>query len=522
MPLTGHTSQALPEFPAPAVPLPGPPPHVPSAESVQEQLNRIVSSRSFTRSKDLCRFLRFVVEQTLRNRTVRLKEYLIGVTVFRRGENFNPGTDPIVRVQARRLRSKLDLYYETEGWKDTLRIDLPSGRYVPLFRYRRSPASNRTLGLDRPLVHAPSASAADAMSTIQEEVSQAVADVLRAHLSKRAEPNPAETWVAHTEAHQLCRQGHLSLLEPTPEAIRLGTECFERAAEGDPNHAPAYAGLAGMYAAAGVTGIYPISAAMARVKSLAAKALLLDGRSAEAHAAHALAVAVHDWNFHAAEKEFHEALDLGPGLALAHHWYAIGGLLPFGLVDRAILELKVALEFASRAASIHTDLAWALCLDRRYEEALARCRGALDAAPGFFRAHWVLGLTYELQNNLEGALASYDSASRLSTTESVPSVAASQGYACALGGRRDEALRRLEALIDRARSGGISLAVATVYLGLGDIERTFEWLDRAVEEREGGLIWLNVDPRFARLRIDLRFEKILTQVHLTPELAGLV
>ena len=76
--------------------------------------------------------------------------------------------------------------------------------------------------------------------------------------------------------------------------------------------------------------------------------------------------------------------------------------------------------------------------------------------------------------------------------------------------------------MDRAPSGGISLAVATVYLGLGDITQTFEWLQRAVAEREGGLIWLNVDPRFARLRIDTRFEKIITQVHLTPGLAGMV
>jgi tetratricopeptide (TPR) repeat protein len=523
MSLTGHTSQPLSEFPAPAAPLPAPPPHVPSAESVHEQLNRIVSSRTFTRSKDLCRFLRFVVEQTLRNRTVRLKEYLIGVTVFRRGENFNPGTDPIVRVQACRLRSKLDLYYETEGWKDTLRIDLPSGRYIPLFRHLRSRTSNRGSGLERPAVNASGGATADtAVSTIMEEVSQAVADVLRAHLSKRAEPNPAETRVAHTEAHQLCRKGHLSLLEPTPEAIRMGTECFERAAERDPDHAPAYAGLATIYAAAGVTGIYPISAAMARVKSLAAKALHLDGRSAEARAAHALAIAVQGWNFQTAEKEFHEALDLSPGLASAHHWYAIGGLLPFGFLDRAILELKVALEFASHAVSIQTDLAWALCLDRRYEEALARCRGALDAAPGFFRAHWVLGLINELQNKLDSALASYDSAARLTSTESVASVAASQGYASALAGRRDEALRHLEALMDRAPSGGISLAVATVYLGLGDITQTFEWLQRAVAEREGGLIWLNVDPRFARLRIDTRFEKIITQVHLTPGLAEMV
>ena len=105
-------------------------------ERVQDQLHKILASRTFARSKELCRFLQFAVEQKLRNRSVRLKEYLIGVTVFERGESFNPGTDPIVRVQARRLRSKLNLYYETEGGADSLLVELPCGGYVPVFRLR--------------------------------------------------------------------------------------------------------------------------------------------------------------------------------------------------------------------------------------------------------------------------------------------------------------------------------------------------------------------------------------------------
>src|SRR5579864_9068400 len=94
-----------------------------TAELVQQQLQRILRSPIFSRSKELCRFLRFAVDQKLRNRSVRLKEYMIGVTVFQRGETFNPGTDPIVRVQARRLRSKLTLYYETEGREDVVSLN---------------------------------------------------------------------------------------------------------------------------------------------------------------------------------------------------------------------------------------------------------------------------------------------------------------------------------------------------------------------------------------------------------------
>jgi serine/threonine-protein kinase len=125
----------------------GVPSAVPAADAVHQQLHRVVKSRIFTRSKELCRFLQFAVEQKLRNRSVRLKEYLIGVTVFDRGETFNPGTDPIVRVQARRLRSKLSLYYETEGRADSVLIELPCGGYVPVFRFRTdTPQTARAAG----------------------------------------------------------------------------------------------------------------------------------------------------------------------------------------------------------------------------------------------------------------------------------------------------------------------------------------------------------------------------------------
>jgi serine/threonine-protein kinase len=109
---------------------------IPSAEAVRAQLERILVSDGFVRSKGLCRFLQFAVEQKLRNRSVRLKEHLIGVTVFDRGEGFNPGADPIVRVQARRLRSKLNLFYKTDGHADPVQIDLPCGGYVPVFQLR--------------------------------------------------------------------------------------------------------------------------------------------------------------------------------------------------------------------------------------------------------------------------------------------------------------------------------------------------------------------------------------------------
>lgn len=104
--------------------------------AVERQLSKMVASNILARSKQLCRFLRFVVEETLHGNAETLKESRIGTIVFRRGELFNPGIDPIVRVQARRLRSKVEEYYETEGQQDPLVIRLRAGSYSPIFESR--------------------------------------------------------------------------------------------------------------------------------------------------------------------------------------------------------------------------------------------------------------------------------------------------------------------------------------------------------------------------------------------------
>src|SRR6266536_4384361 len=100
---------------------------VPRLDLVQRHLEKIVVSAEMRRSKKLCQFLRFTVEEVLRGHGSELKEYAIGVGVFRRGREFDTGADPIVRVQARRLRSKLEQYYQAEGRDEPMRIDYPVG-----------------------------------------------------------------------------------------------------------------------------------------------------------------------------------------------------------------------------------------------------------------------------------------------------------------------------------------------------------------------------------------------------------
>ena len=113
-----------------------------TSEDIHSEMARILSSATFIRSKRLGRFLRFTVEQCLEGRQNSLKEYLVGVEVFNKLETFDPRIDSIVRVEARRLRSKLERYYQTEGREDQVVIQFRKGSYVPTIMTREQYQAN--------------------------------------------------------------------------------------------------------------------------------------------------------------------------------------------------------------------------------------------------------------------------------------------------------------------------------------------------------------------------------------------
>jgi len=108
-----------------------------STEEAQAELDEVLHSRIFERSEKLQRFLRYVCELTLRGESAKLNEYLIGSEVFHRGADYSPTEDSVVRRQAHTLRQKLQEYYGSEGRDHSIRVELPVGRYVPIFRRQR-------------------------------------------------------------------------------------------------------------------------------------------------------------------------------------------------------------------------------------------------------------------------------------------------------------------------------------------------------------------------------------------------
>ena len=102
-------------------------------DGILQQLERVLSSSVFRRAERSSALLRFIVEQTLDGQADRLKEYTLGAEALGRGESFDPRTDPVVRAEASRLRTRLEQYYETTGGSDPVLVTLPKGTYVPQF-----------------------------------------------------------------------------------------------------------------------------------------------------------------------------------------------------------------------------------------------------------------------------------------------------------------------------------------------------------------------------------------------------
>src|SRR6188508_18002 len=127
--------KVVPIRPATAV-APAPPKDADAAS--RDQLERVLGSVTFRQVDRLKRFLNFIVSESLAGRGDQLKEYVIGVQVFDKDSSFDPRADPIVRVQARRLRARLVRYYREEGGSDAVLIELPKGGYAPVFKNREA------------------------------------------------------------------------------------------------------------------------------------------------------------------------------------------------------------------------------------------------------------------------------------------------------------------------------------------------------------------------------------------------
>ncbi|HEX8846068.1 MAG TPA: winged helix-turn-helix domain-containing protein [Pyrinomonadaceae bacterium] len=350
---------------------------------------------------------------------------------------------------------------------------------------------------------------------VQEEISWEISEKLRLKLSGDQIKQLTKRYTESTEAYRTYLKGRYYWNKRTPDGLKKGIEYFEQAIHIDPNYALAYAGLADSYLLLGSVEYSALDPQVARqhARKSALEALRIDNSLSEAHASLAY-VKMFDWDWTDALREFSRAIELNPGYATAHHWYALY-LMAMNNQAEASAEIETAREIDPLSLPIIAGVGWHFYLTRQYTEAIEECRRALEMDSNFYMAHFVRGLSYVQLSRYAEALEEYGQGSRLSGD--TPLLLAAQGHVFALLQRIDETEKVLDELFRMSRRRYVSpYYIAVIYTGLGEVDKAFEWLERACESHSEGLMWLKVDPTIDRLRLDDRFTNLVRRVGLAP------
>jgi TolB-like protein/Tfp pilus assembly protein PilF len=347
---------------------------------------------------------------------------------------------------------------------------------------------------------------------IQDEIASAIVAMLKTKLLPAEKELIEKQPTASTEAYQLYLKGRFYWNKRTVPDIYKAIGYFDQAIGKDINFALAYAGRSSATAIIPEYSYRSPGEYIAKAIADARKALELDPTLAEPHAILGVIMYQYEYDWEGAGREFERALELNPNYSTAHHWYC-NYLKSLGMFDQALAEMQRALELDPLSLIANTNLGGVLYFMRNYDQAREQLKKTVELDPDFPGAYFYLGAIDMAEGKYSESIACYQKANWLQTGDST--VLFITGYVDAKTGKRKEALAAIDQLSATYGNGHmIPLAIAIIYWGLGDREKTFEWLRKAYEERDWGMSDLNIDPVWDGLRSDPRFKALLKKVGL--------
>jgi tetratricopeptide (TPR) repeat protein len=484
-----------------------------STAAIHDAVQRILASRTFRSAEVQRKFLRYAVEETVAGRGHLIKEYVIGVEALGRGESFDPRLDPIVRTEARKLRARLAKYYAIEAANEPMQIEFPKGSYVPSFRTvapgDSAPATDIEVvaGTSGPADEpAKPVLRSQSFWKIAAVVAFAAAGLVAGLFNLARTIRPPAT---NSVAYQNYQRGRHFFNQFTPEGLKTATAYFERAVAEDPSFARGYTALADSYVVAPQVLAATPAEVISQAKAAANKALELDGSLGEAHFDLGVC-AEFEFDWLTADREFRKGLALTPESAVGHLWYA-KYLALTGRKSEVLTHRRIAAELDPVSPYALQAVAGYFSVMGRYDQAIELFRNALTIEPRFGLSHQGLGVAYLLKGMHGEAIAELKAANELMGG---PKRMALLGYAYGVAGEREEAYRILNDFLVQFRRGPFpALSIAQVYIGLGEKDRAFEWLDRAIDQRDLD-VTLQWDSPYESLRADPRFVNLLRKMKL--------
>jgi len=348
---------------------------------------------------------------------------------------------------------------------------------------------------------------------LQAEVARAIAEEIRVTLSPADHARLAGARVVKPEAYQLYLIGNFKLGQQTEAAFREALKNFRHATEIDPAYAPAYAGMAMAYIELGSwASSLPPEAVYQQAKAAALAALERDSTLAEAHIALARVKQLFEWDWSGAEAEFQRGIALNPNATYAWLTYA-NYLMSMGRFERVVTITRQVLERDPLSAFAYIHLGWALEHLGRDGEALEQYRTLLALAPDW-HAYLRFAEYHVMRGELDEALRNAVKAESLLGPTGPPAWLAQIAYTYAKTNRRADALRILGALRVRAAREYVPPVVpAFIYVGLGEKQKSLDFLEQAYERRDILLVWLKVRKHLDPLRDEPRFQDLMRRMN---------
>jgi TolB-like protein/DNA-binding winged helix-turn-helix (wHTH) protein/Tfp pilus assembly protein PilF len=344
---------------------------------------------------------------------------------------------------------------------------------------------------------------------IEDEVSRAIASQVGGSLGLR-QAKPINSRPLDPQVYELCLMGRFHLNKRTAADLAKAENYYQQASARDPSYAPAYAGLANVYALLPSYGTAPFQASFAKSAAAARRALQLDEGLAEAHAILGLVAVstVPEWEH--SEPEFRRALELDPNDAASHHWLAYY-LFFAGRPDEALAEIGLARQLDPLSAVTNADEGHFLYATRHFGEARTRLQAAIELEPELGQPHETLALV-ELESG-HPTEAVKEARAGLVLDPSTASTMGEAGYVLACVGQTAAATELLSRLKDLERKGStVQVFSAMVELGLGQRDLALQTLTQMVGMKSGaGLQGLGQYHAFDELRADSRYQKLLAK-----------
>ena len=352
--------------------------------------------------------------------------------------------------------------------------------------------------------------------SVQDSISTEVARAVRVQLSAEERERMAKRETANIKAYEYYLRGRYNFSKWTVEGINQAIENYQLAIAADPGYAAPVAGLSKCYHVLG-TQFGSSQEMFPKARELARKAVEMDSTLGEAWSSLGLAKS-NEWDWSGAERDLLRSVEVNPNYAEGHEIYATVLMLR-GRMDDAINELKEARAIDPLSPSILGGLGNFLYNARRYDEAIEQYLSVLELYPDRPEVHTDLALAYARRSQPANALSEISKAINLLEGQGVdhkapPSASLDLAFVYALTGRAADA-RKIIAGIKPSESRSFpALGVARVYAALGEVDKAFEWLEKAYLEHTGSLAMIKVSPDYEALRSDRRYTDLLQRIGL--------